>query len=218
MRTSQRLVESHPQLWHAATHAVFLDGVADGSLSATDFDRWLEQDHHFVQGLIRAWGLLLQTAPRQDLPLLTGGIVAFTAELAWFEDIARGRRSGGQPGLDFSGPLTRATNAYNQELRSLARGPYQQAITAMWAVEAAYLHAWQGVAPGADAYADYVAHWANEEFAEFVAALAAVVNRELPDGPTPGATDAFVRIARQEALFWSMTSGDRSHTVVSGGT
>ncbi|WP_370325645.1 TenA family transcriptional regulator [Euzebya sp.] len=201
MSTSSALITAHPDAWRAATTSPFLDGIADGSLPADAFDRWLEQDHRFVETLVRAWGRLLGSAPRRDMGLLVGGMRAFVDELAWFEDIAAVR------GLDLDGPELPATAAYDEVLMDLAGRAYPVAITAMWAVEAAYLAAWQRALPGAEAYAEYVTHWANDAFAAFVTDLGRVVDRELPDGPTSAATDAFLVVARHEAAFWAMTLG-----------
>lgn len=199
MTTTSQLIADHPTAWQTATTAPFLDGAADGTLPAEAFDRWLEQDHRFVETLVRAWGQLLGAAPRGDFDLLVGGMRAFVDELAWFEEIATVR------GLDLHGPELPATAAYDLALLTLAARPYPEAITAMWAVEAAYLTAWQSALPGADAYTEYITHWANDAFAAFVTDLGRIVDRELPDGPTPAATEAFIEVTRHEAAFWAMT-------------
>lgn len=200
MSTSRHLVAAHGEAWAAATTSPFLEGAKDGSLEGAAFDRWLEQDHHFVDALVRAWGLLLTRAPRQDFDLLLGGLRAFVDELEWFEGIAEAR------GLDLAGPELPAAADYNAALLDLAAQPYPEAITAMWAVEAAYLASWEGALPGAPAYREYVTHWANAGFADFVAALAEVVDRELPDGPSPAAAAAFSAVLDHEARFWAMAA------------
>ena len=196
---STALLTADRDRWTRATTSPFLDGTRDGTLDDATFDRWLEQDHRFVETLVRAWGLLLQTAPRADFPLVLGGISAFVAELEWFEEIAARR------GLDLTGPDLPETTAYNDALLRLAARPYPDAITAMWAVEAAYLTAWQGALPGAPAFEEYVTHWANDDFAGFVTDLSMVVDRELPDGPTVAARAAVDEVLDHEAAFWSMT-------------
>ena len=196
---TQQLIAATGEAWTAATTGPFLTGARDGTLPADAFDRWLEQDHRFVDTLVRAWGLLLQTAPREDFGLLVGGMQAFDEELRWFEGVAE------QRGLDLAGPELPAAAAYNAALLDLARRPYPEAIAAMWAVEAAYLTSWQGALPGAPAYAEFVTHWANDEFAAFVAQLGRVVDRELPDGPTPAAQAAVDEVVAHEAAFWGMT-------------
>lgn len=205
--TPARLIAGAPGLWASATRAAFLDGIADGTLPDADFDRWLEQDRLFVQALVRAWGLLLTTAPHEDYVLLASGISGFADELVWFEEIAARR------GLDLSARALPAARAYSAALIELATQPYPVAITGMWAVEAAYLASWQGTLPAAVAYREYAEHWAGEGFAGFVEALADVVRRELPDGPTEEAEDAFAQVALHEAAFWRMTTaGDPTAT------
>jgi thiaminase/transcriptional activator TenA len=200
------LIEGHPSLWRGATTAAFLNGVADGTLPPEAFDRWLAQDRWFVVDLVRAWGLLLQSAPREDFDLLIGGMRAFSDELDWFEQMAVGR--GGERGrLNLDQPRLESTVRYGEELRRLSSLPYSQAMVAMWAVEAAYLTAWDQLHVAGSSYADYITHWANQEFAGFVANMAQVVDRELPDGPTPQAVAAFTSVCRHEAAFWSMTTG-----------
>ncbi|MGI9016198.1 MAG: TenA family transcriptional regulator [Euzebya sp.] len=206
MSTTKTLIGGHPELWRGATTAPFLDAIAAGTLPAPAFDRWLEQDHHFVVALLRAWGRLLQSAPTRDFALLVGGMQAFSDELDWFQQMVAQRAQDRQSGvLDLSHPPLPQTQAYNQTLQTLAARPYPEAITAMWAIEEAYLSAWQQIAPGPPAYTAYITHWANPEFAAFVADLARVVDRECPTGPTPPTVHAFVTVAEHEAAFWAMT-------------
>lgn len=206
MSTATTLLAAHPERWRAATRAPFLDAAGAGTLDAGVFDRWLAQDHRFVTTLVRAWGLLVQRAPADDLGLLVGGMHAFTEELAWFEGIAAAR------GLALDAPALPASAAYDEALLRLAALPYPAAITAMWAVEAAYLQAWQHVAPGAPPYTAYITHWADDAFAAFVADLAAIVDHELPDGPTPETTAAFLDVADHEAAFWIMLTHEPGGT------
>lgn len=198
--TTAELVERHPELWAAATTHPFLDGARDGSLSECAFTRWLEQDHHFVVGLTRAWGALLGAAPRSDFALLSDGIAAFSAELGWFEQLADERS------LRLGADVEPDAAAYVAYLGEAASSPYPVAITAMWAVEAAYLEAWRGALGGSDTYSGVVEHWANDEFTVFVDRLAEVADRELRAAPEQQETAerAFVRVLEHEAAFWGL--------------
>lgn len=198
--TTAELIRKHPELWIAATSHPFLDGARDGSLPEDVLARWLEQDRLFVIGLTRAWGRMLAGAPAGDLGLLGVGISAFTAELSWFEQLAkeRGLRLGRRPAPEAA--------AYIEYLDAVAVEPYAVAITAMWAVEAAYLDAWRRALGGSAMYADVIEHWANDEFAGFVARLAGVADRELAAAPGlgPGAAEAFVHVMHHERAFWGL--------------
>ena len=93
------LIAGDADLWRAATHHPFLDGVRDGSLAAVAFSRWLVQDHHFALALTRAEARYLANAPRRDFEVLVQGVQAMIAELAWFEGKAAER------GLDLTAPV-----------------------------------------------------------------------------------------------------------------
>lgn len=198
--TTEELAERHPALWASATRHPFLDAARDGSLTEREFARWLEQDHHFVVGLTRAWGRLLGAAPPGDFALLCDGIAAFTAELSWFEQLAEERS------LRLEADVEPAAAAYVAYLGEVASSAYPVAITAMWAVEAAYLEAWRGALGGSRLYSDLVEHWTGAEFAAFVARLAEVADRELRGAPEHQATaeGAFVRVLEHEAVFWGL--------------
>ncbi len=88
---AQKLIESEAELWRAATHHPFLDGVRDGTLPAEDFARWLVQDYQFGAALTRVEARYLAGAPREDLALLAAGVQAMVAELDWFEQKAAER-------------------------------------------------------------------------------------------------------------------------------
>ncbi len=91
--TAQKLIESEAELWRAATHHPFLDGVRDGTLPVEDFARWLVQDYQFGAALTRVEARYLAGAPREDLALLAAGVQAMVAELDWFEQKAAEREA-----------------------------------------------------------------------------------------------------------------------------
>lgn len=202
MTTVRALVAESPERWRAATRHPFLDGVRDGSLPPAAFDRWLEQDLLFVETLARAWARVLLTAPAADLALLADGIAAFVAEVQWLSDVAVTRR------LPVPAVPLPTTAAYQAHLLEVARQPLPVALTAMWAVEAAYLEAWQGARPGAAEYQTFVEHWTDDAFSAFVGRLERAADRALADAPAAGidaAGDALRRTADLEAAFWAMT-------------
>ena len=198
--TSAALIERHAGLWTAATTHPFLDGARDGSLDEETFGRWLEQDRLFVVGLVRAWGTLLAGAPVDDFELISGGLLAFSDELAWFDQLADQRE------LSVNVEASADAAAYIRFLDELGRSPYPVAMTGMWAVEAAYLQAWRGILGGSGTYAAIVEHWANDDFAAFVERLEQVVDRELLSAPAhrDAAEWAFVCVCEHEARFWSL--------------
>ena len=199
MRTDD-LIAAEPELWRAATRHPFLDGVRDGSLSASALDRWLAQDALYVDALLRVQARLLSRAPRADQVVLAQGLLGLAEELVWFADLAEMRL------LDLAVAPLPANAAYSAELSRWEQLPYAAAIVALWTVERAYLDAWLGARPGAEPYRALVEHWTLPEFAAYVDGLAAAADRALVASPEldASARDAFASIARHEQAFWGM--------------
>jgi formylaminopyrimidine deformylase / aminopyrimidine aminohydrolase len=193
------LLARHTETWHAATHHRFLDGVQDGSLAPETFATWLVQDYHFVFSEISCLARLLARAPRYAQHILVRALVALEAEAGWFEAHARQRN------LSLHVPLASTTAAYRDFLLSLDQEPFPVALSAIWAVERAYLEAWMGVAPGHERYRAYVVHWANAEFKQFVSDLEQVAIRALAESnDAEAAEQAFLQVAHLEHDFWEM--------------
>ena len=197
------LIEADSKLWRAATHHPFLDGVRDGSLDPAAFARWLVQDHHFAVALTRAEARYLANAPREDFEALVRGMEAMVAELAWFEQKAK------EGALELTAPMHPTARAYVDYLQATTYEPYAVQLTALWALERAYLEAWRTALPGAPAYREFVEHWTNPAYAAWVDRLEAAANRVLARGGD-AERDAFRWIARYERDFWQMaySSGD----------
>lgn len=202
MNTVRQLAHADPQRWQAATRQPFLDGIRDGTLPVEAFDRWLEQDRHFVEALTRAWGRILCGAPTRDLALLADGISAFATEVAWFDQL------GAERGLSVPAEPLPVTDRYNRHLLGLAAEPYPVALAAMWAVEVAYLEAWRSARPGHGPFRPFVEHWTDAGFAAFVARLENAADRALADASAAEVAAAARAVAGtldHEATFWVMT-------------
>ncbi len=150
---TEDLLRLHGGAWQAATRHPFLDAVREGTLAEQDFERWLGQDYLFVADLLRFQARLLARAPRTAQAVLAGGVVALEAELTWFEQHAQRR------GLALDGERLEATEGYRACLERLDLGAYEPALVALWALERAYLQAWQSARPGAPAFREFVEHW-----------------------------------------------------------
>ena len=190
----------HADAWGRATRSPFLDAVRDGTLPPAAFDTWLVQDAHFLGDLLRFQARLLARAPRPAQSVLAGGCVALVEELDWFGRVAAER------GLDLTAPQLPATVAYGDLLYRLDAADVGTALTALWAVERAYLDAWSGARPGAGEYGPFVAHWTAPGFAGYVAVLAAAADDNAVDDAAPADEAVFLEVAAAEADFWAMTS------------
>jgi thiaminase/transcriptional activator TenA len=195
------LLAQHATAWSAATRHPFLETVRAGTIAPVSFDAWLVQDYHFVGALLSFQARLLARAPRAAQAVLAGGLVALDVELTWFEAQARDR------GLRLLAALHPVTNAYNDFLADLDGQAYSSAITALWAIERAYLEAWASAAPGAPAYRPFVDHWTVPPFQTYVAGLAAAADAALAGQAEEAAREAeqaFLRVAGLERDFWQM--------------
>jgi formylaminopyrimidine deformylase / aminopyrimidine aminohydrolase len=186
------LLRRHDAEWRAATCHPFLDGVRDGGLPVGAFIAWLQQDYLFVNDLLAFQARLLARAPRSGQSVLAAGLVALEAELTWFEEQLTRR---GLPLVTARHPIT---DAYREELERLTTEPAEVGISALWALELAYMEAWRGAAPGASEYREFVEHWTAPAFAHYVAGL------EVHATDSPAAEAAWLRIVRLEREFWDM--------------
>lgn len=200
METS-RLLDRHQEEWREATHHPFLEAVSEGSFPAGSFEAWLAQDYLFASDLLVFQSRLLARTPRPAQAVVAGGLVAIEAELGWFEEKARER------GLDLETPRHPTTVAYRDLMTVLEGEPYPVAVTALWAIEQAYLEAWRGAAPGYPDYREFVEHWTTEEFAGYVAGLREAADAALEtagEDERKQAEAAFLEVARLEREFWEM--------------
>ena len=192
---ASNLVQRHHPEWRAATRHAFLDSVRDGGLPVGAFWAWLQQDYLFVNDLLTFQARLLAGAPRSAQSVLAAGLVSLEAELTWFEAQLTRRR------LPLVAARHPTTDAYREELERLLMEPVEVGITALWALERAYLEAWCGAAPGAAEYREFVEHWTAPAFAHYVAGL------EVHATDSPVAEAAWLRIVRLELEFWDMALG-----------
>ena len=195
------LLEHNPTVWQEATRHPFLEAVREGSFPAGAFEAWLAQDYLFVGDALVFQARLLARAPRPAQAVLAGGLVTIEAELGWFDEQAE------RLGLALDAPRHPTTVAYRELLASLEREPYPVAITALWAVERAYLEAWRSAAPGHPEYRRFVEHWTTPEFADYVTGLERAADDALWDSgeqERERAEAIFLEIARLERDFWEM--------------
>lgn len=200
MKTND-LIEAHGELWNDATEHPFLDGVREGTLPDGAFEEWLAQDYLFVLSGLVFQSRLVPRSPRADQNLIIGGLVALEDELGWFEEKANERN------LSLDADRHPTNEAYGGLFANLETRPYPANITALWAVEKAYLDAWTRASPGAGEYREFVEHWTTPEFEKYVASL-----EEAADAALAGASEeekedaetAFLEVARLERDFWSI--------------
>ncbi len=193
------LLQHHKEVWNAATRHPFLAAVRDGTLDAAVFATWLVQDYLFVANEFAVQARLLARAPRNAQKLLIGSLQGLESELSWFESHARTRN------LALHAEHYSTTAAYRDFLNSLDQKPYTVALTAVWAVERAYLESWQSALPSHGQYQEYIEHWANAEFESFVSELEDAAADALQANDVHSEAEAaFLNVAQLEHDFWEM--------------
>lgn len=200
MKTND-LIEAHASLWKDATEHPFLDGVREGTLPDGAFEEWLVQDYLFVLSGLVFQSRLVPRSPRRDQSLIIGGLGALEDELGWFESKAE------EKGLSLDAERHPTNLAYGELFASLEDKRYPANITALWAVEEAYLDAWTHASPGASEYREFVEHWTTPEFREYVESLKKAADASLAaasESEKREAEDSFLEVARLERDFWAI--------------
>ncbi len=201
---AQDLIDRHREAWQSATNHPFLDGAREGSLSQNAFATWLVQDYLFVTDGLAFQSHIVARAPRRDQGLLINGLAALEAELGWFEDQSR------RWNLKLDAPRHPTTGAYRDFLNSLENESYAAKITALWALERAYLESWRNASPGHPDYRPFVEHWTTPEFAGYVTGLEGATDAALEavdESERERAEAAFVEVISLEREFWEMAFG-----------
>jgi formylaminopyrimidine deformylase / aminopyrimidine aminohydrolase len=179
------------ELWSAATRHPFLDAVREGTITDAAFDRWLVQDALFVGDLLSFQARLLARSPRSAQSVIAGGCIALVEELDWF-DVQATRR-----GIDPNQPALPATLAYRKLLQRMDSAAYAAAVTALWALERVYLLGWTSARSTTSPFGEFIEHWSDPGFAQYVDALGELA--------TAGEHDDLVAdVLSHEVAFWDM--------------
>lgn len=159
------------------------------------------QDYLFVGDLLVFQARFLARSPRAHQAVLARGLVAVEAELGWFEEKA------GERGLELDVPRHPTTETYRDFMNGLENEPYSAGVTALWALERAYLEAWRNASPGGVDYREFVEHWTTPEFADYVAGLEKAAGSSLESAEEKErrqAESVFLEVCRLERDFWEM--------------
>ncbi len=189
------LVAGTDDRWPRATRARFLDAVADGTLPAEAFQRWLVQDYLFARGATTFLAVMIAKAPRPAHKLLVGGLAALDVELDWFESHVTRLR------LDRSAPPHPVCRRYLDILIAAAyMQPFEVLTAVLFGAEVSYLAAWSALRPEGP-YAEFIRRWSSQAFVEYVRGLLDLTRRY----PHPQQQALFDDVLRHEHDFWQMT-------------
>ncbi len=216
--TDDQLTRLEP-LWSRMLRHRFLLDTRDGTLADGVFATWLRQDYLFVRAALPFLGVLLSKAPPEARAGHAAAIRALEEELELFRERAAAL------GVELDGVRPSLVNhAYVQFLMATARGrDYAEGFTVLYAAEKAYHESWRVVDEGLDPaspWRPFVANWAGEEFAGYVASLEEELDDLAADaGPGQRArmADLFELTVRYEIAFWEMACTGAGWPGVPGG-
>jgi thiaminase len=202
---TDRLIEANRAVWAAMADHPFVLGLARGTLPDSALQAWVQQDRIFVIQerrvvvALRAHGL-----PSRLDDLLADLDRSLVLEAEAFTQTAADR--GFAPDAE-PWPVCLGYVSY---LRCAAYDGALEGLTALYAVERAYLDTWTAVAersPADSPYHAWIQNWSGEAFRDFVASLGRDLD-EVAGTPSPALTErlgvVFTRAARFELAFWEM--------------
>ena len=188
------LIRDAGPLWAQATTARFLNALADGSLPAEVFNRWLAQDYHFAQALNSFQAIALAKTPQEFRKVLLRGLVSLDAELDWFESQAASR------GTSLTAPQHPVCRHYCDFLLRVAYiESYPILFVVLFGVEASYLAAWSRLRPTGP-YQEFIQRWSSAEFAGYVDSLRSLAEQH----PHESRQVYFEEVLNHERDFWTM--------------
>ena len=205
MSITRKVQQQHSAAWRSIVEHRFLNDIGGGAGIERGFARWLEQDYHFVAGLIPFVGELIgRLDGRSALTAeIAGAIPVLQSELALFE------KEAGAFGAD----VLRSTaspvcfNYLNYLHRLSSKEHPAVALLAYWTLEQAYFDGWSHVRECGSSdprLADFIANWTCPEFGAYVDYLRQSVDDLMPESQFEMASSTFLQTVRFEFLFWNL--------------
>lgn len=196
LTTSQAMLAHSARLWPRLTEHPFVRTVGAGGLTDTQFRRWIVNDYYFNIEYQRFIAGMAGTAPDDAITEVLATALSDTRL-----GLTQIRRLAQRFAVDVSeepAPTTVGLAAYVQA--QLTRG-YGLSLTALYAAEQVYFHAWSAVRPQADRTTPYwplIDLWSNPTYEIWLASVGRLVDATTA---TPEMLRTFDRVVRLELLF-----------------
>ncbi len=152
------LRDAHWRGWEKVIGHPFLRLVSENALSQRSAQAWIEQNYHFVEGMLAFQADLLKRAPQRHRLVLANGLSSIVEDLDWMLY---------QP-IDLAAPPHPARQRYIAFLRMLGQQPYPVGITGLWAINRIFHDAWNAAAPRSRAFMNLAEHWSLPEFMAYL--------------------------------------------------
>lgn len=199
-------------IWAAQREHPFVRGLGDGSLEVERFKRWVLQDYLYLKEFARVFAWAVAKADR----LASMGWYAKVLDLTLNTEMALHRDYAARFGIDEaeleSQEMWPTTRAYTDFLvRVSADGDMADLLAALLPCAWGYVdigrHLAAGTPPDDQRYADWIAQYASDEFAEAAQWLRDELERVAAGADEEKRrrlTALFVTSSRYEWLFWEM--------------
>ncbi|MGD2135182.1 MAG: thiaminase II [Gemmatimonadales bacterium] len=212
MSLTEDLRAAAQPIWAAQREHPFVQGLGDGSLDIERFKRWVLQDYRYLKEFARvfAWA-----AAKAD-GLEAMGWYAKVLDLTLNTEMALHRKYAARFGIDDTEleaqEMWPTTRAYTDFLvRVAADGDMADLLAALlpcaWGYVDVARHLAGGEPPDDQRYADWIAQYASDEFADAAQWLRDELERVAAgadDEKRRRLTELFVTSSRYEWLFWEM--------------
>lgn len=212
MAFTDELYAAAKPLWDAQLEHPFVKGIADGSLEEERFKRWVLQDYRYLIEFSRIFAWAAAKSDRLESMSWYAGVLNLTLNTEMELHRKYAARFGLAPQDLEAEPMWPTTRAYTDFLvRTAADGHMAELVAALLPCAWGYVHIAREMAkrepPRDQRYADWIAQYASEEFAQAIEWLKGEMNR-LADGATAEKkkrlTEIFLLSSRYEWMFWDM--------------
>lgn len=212
MAFTDELYAAAKPLWDAQLEHPFVKGIADGSLDEERFKRWVLQDYRYLIEFSRIFAWAAAKSDRLESMSWYAAVLNLTLNTEMELHRTYAARFGLAP-QDLEAEAMWPTNrAYTDFLvRTAADGDMADLVAALLPCAWGYVHIAREMAkrepPRDQRYADWIAQYASEEFAQAVEWLKGEMNR-LAEGAAAEKkkrlTEIFLLSSRYEWMFWEM--------------
>lgn len=212
MGFSDELQAAARPIWDAQLEHPFVRGIGDGSLNEDLFKNWVLQDYRYLKEFARIFAWAVAKADRLESMMWYAGVLDLTLNTEMELHRQYAARFGLTPDDLEAAPMWPTTRAYTDFLvRTAADGEMADLVAALLPCAWGYVYVAQHLArasgPRDPRYADWIAQYASDEFAEAAEWLRAEMNR-LAEGTTAARRqrlkETFLLSSRYEWQFWQM--------------
>lgn len=212
MAFTDELYSAAASIWQAQLEHPFVRGIGDGTLDEERFKRWVIQDYRYLKEFARIFAWAVAKAERLE----SMGWYAAVLHLTLNTEMELHREYASRFGLTAealeSAPMWPTTRAYTDFLvRTAADGDMADLVAALLPCAWGYVFVARDLAkgepPADQRYADWVAQYSSDEFAEAADWLKREMNRlatDAGDARRARLIDLFVLSSRYEWQFWEM--------------